>query len=723
MKTRAKLLYITPLLCLLLLQGCKATKTNVSKPPDESGKNAPAYQDPYAGKSDDELNATQKYIKKYRDLAISEMKRSKVPASITLAQGILESASGNSYLATKANNHFGIKCGKDWKGESIYFDDDQTNECFRKYKTVQESFIDHSDYLTGNARYAALFQLDILDYKGWAKGLKEAGYATRRNYAELLIDLIEKNQLTIYDVALPKGYSSEPAPVADQQFKYNGIPAIQAKQGDTYALIAKRNGISLAKLLEYNDLTEQKPLKEGQIVYLAPKKTTAKESYHIVRKEDRMYSVSQEYGIKLASLYEKNLLKPGEEPAVGEILYLRQKRTEPAETRVIKPEEPVAEQKPVVQEEEKQVTEDKQEVKENVFEEVPVVQPENQKEGTEEPVEVITPETKTVVVFEDEEKKPAQETTIKEPEPTKANEVTKESEPPAAVNMHVVQAGETLFSLSKKYSVSVENLKKWNNLTGDNISPGDKLIVGQGTTAFEPTETPEEPKIATPAVRSDTVFYVAQAGEDLYSIAQKNNTTVFKLISLNHLTSQKIYPGMKIIVSVPEVKTETTVPKTTKDGFDNPDALIIKKPVVKQPENPVYQKPAETPAPKTEPKVTASGNETYHIVQAGEGLFSIARKYGVTVTQIKQWNNLTSDYIQVGQKLIVGTGQAQTPQVQPAVPAATPQPSGDEIFHVVVPGETLFSISKKYGVSVESIKSLNNLPDNNIKSGQKLKIK
>src|SRR5688572_4119534 len=143
--------------------------------------------------------STEDYIKLYKDLAIENMKLKKVPASITLAQGILESASGNSSLATKANNHFGIKCHKGWTGGTYHMDDDAPNECFRKYASVQESFIDHADFLIGRERYAGLFLLDILDYKGWAQGLKDAGYATNPKYPTLLTDLIEKYKLYEYD--------------------------------------------------------------------------------------------------------------------------------------------------------------------------------------------------------------------------------------------------------------------------------------------------------------------------------------------------------------------------------------------------------------------------------------------------------------------------------------------------------------------------------------------
>jgi flagellum-specific peptidoglycan hydrolase FlgJ len=142
---------------------------------------------------------TEQYIQQYKDVAIAEMKRSRIPASITLAQGILESGNGNSRLATEANNHFGIKCKKEWTGRTLYEDDDAPQECFRAYPTAEDSYRDHSDFLMKSSRYAFLFDLTPTDYKGWAEGLKKAGYATNPNYPQLLINFIEKHNLQQYD--------------------------------------------------------------------------------------------------------------------------------------------------------------------------------------------------------------------------------------------------------------------------------------------------------------------------------------------------------------------------------------------------------------------------------------------------------------------------------------------------------------------------------------------
>ena len=154
------------------------------------------------------------YIKEYNSLAIKEMKRSGIPASITLAQAMLESDNGNSTLARKANNHFGIKCHSSWKGAKVYHDDDKRNECFRKYKSIYSSYIDHSDFITNNNRYQFLFELSLSDYKAWAKGLQKAGYATSRTYAELLIKIIDNNQLYVYDQGGSLSFTSEASTVS-----------------------------------------------------------------------------------------------------------------------------------------------------------------------------------------------------------------------------------------------------------------------------------------------------------------------------------------------------------------------------------------------------------------------------------------------------------------------------------------------------------------------------
>ena len=277
----------------------------------------------------------QEYIETYKDDAIREMMKSGVPASITLAQGILESGDGNSPLAVYAKNHFGVKCHSGWTGESMKLDDDEKNECFRKYETVYESYRDHSDFLVTRSRYDFLFELKITDYKGWAKGLKKAGYATNPKYADMLIMLIEKNDLNQYDNyakvpprKLSKKRSSKLLVSSSKRTikLHNHIKYIEVKEGDTFYRIAQDYEMNLWQLYKYNDLNKGDVLKIGDIVYLQPKRNKSKEKYHIVKEGESMRSISQLYGIKLKKLYKKNLLIIGTQPNVGDKIFLKNKK-------------------------------------------------------------------------------------------------------------------------------------------------------------------------------------------------------------------------------------------------------------------------------------------------------------------------------------------------------------------------------------------------------------
>lgn len=273
------------------------------------------------------------YIEKYKEDAIKEMHHSGVPASITLAQGILESGDGNSPLALYANNHFGIKCHSAWQGETFIMDDDEKNECFRKYPTAYESFKDHSEFLTSRSRYAALFELKITDYEGWAKGLKDAGYATNPKYADLLIALIEKHELNKYD-----NYAKVPSKTIEKNKSssqlaanhnkrvvklHNKIKYTVVNKGDDAKSIAQDFDMNVRQVLKYNDLNKNDKLNEGEVVYLQPKKNKAAEEYHTVKKGENMRSISQYYGVKLNKLYKKNHMVIGTEPQVGQKLSLK----------------------------------------------------------------------------------------------------------------------------------------------------------------------------------------------------------------------------------------------------------------------------------------------------------------------------------------------------------------------------------------------------------------
>jgi len=286
----------------------------------------------------------EEYINTYKDIAIREMKRMGVPAAITLAQGILETESGNSVLVKKSNNHFGIKCKSSWTGGGVSHNDDAIGECFRQYATAEESYRDHSNFLRGNDRYGFLFALDVKDYRGWAHGLKKAGYATNPAYPQILIKNIEKYNLQQYTLAaadeVPVFNSNqyqddkeEPAtapaiPVANTvtmdantvtdagfsaSYKRDGKKVVDARKGTSLLKIAEANNIRLVKLLEFNNLPDGL-LQQDQIIYLEPKPANAvtvvekKQVTHIVQPKEGLYGIAKKYGVTMQQIKDWNQL-------------------------------------------------------------------------------------------------------------------------------------------------------------------------------------------------------------------------------------------------------------------------------------------------------------------------------------------------------------------------------------------------------------------------------
>ena len=289
------------------------------------------------------------YIDKYSDIAIKEMKRTGVPASITLAQGILESNAGQSVLATKGNNHFGIKCHNDWKGKTMKMDDNAPKECFRVYPNAEASFRDHSDFLRSRDRYKSLFELKQTDYKGWARGLKKAGYATDPGYADKLITLIEDYELYRFDKGVkvsvkppleieePKVVQLEPRPgmkyqesvtfsTAREVYSQNGVPFVYSEAGETYASIAASNGLFLKELLKFNDHEQELALEPGTMVYLARKKAQGPvgvNKYVVEKDGETLRDIAQRFGIRYAALQKLNIVLYGKTLEEGDTVILR----------------------------------------------------------------------------------------------------------------------------------------------------------------------------------------------------------------------------------------------------------------------------------------------------------------------------------------------------------------------------------------------------------------
>jgi LysM repeat protein len=446
------------------------------------------------------------YIEKYSAIAVDEMYRSKIPASITLAQGILESGNGNSRLAREANNHFGIKCKSTWTGKTLYEDDDAPQECFRKYDAAIDSYRDHSDFLMRNTRYAFLFDLERTDYKSWARGLKKAGYATNPQYAELLITFIERHKLDRFDwVKLSeeearelKEGKAETVRSYGVEFVNNGVSATIAKPNESYAQIALDYELRVYQLYKYNDLKKDAVYKAGDTVYLRSKKAKTDSIYYQVKGLETMHWISQRYAIRLDKLLERNLMDEGIEPATGEIIFLKNKRDKMPLLRdsvviLIAPSKVVGEVAvvPLVQD-----TQYNQKVYDNAAQNI----------ETQEPVDVVGADTmhdfKENLSF-----------------------------------FHTVQAGETLYGIGKKYGIRVDAIQYLNLLQGDSISVGQRLIINPAITSAD-TKEPQ----------STAGMHVVRQGETLFSIAKQYGLKPADIMATNNLSNNKVFIGQKLVV-------------------------------------------------------------------------------------------------------------------------------------------------------------------------------
>jgi LysM repeat protein len=382
----------------------------------------------------------QKYIDTYKDIAISEMQRTGVPAAIKLAQGIHETEAGTSDLVLKSNNHFGIKCKTGWSGQSVTHTDDAPNECFRKYDSPLDSYRDHSDFLRNSPRYAALFNLDPTDYKGWAYGLKKAGYATNPRYPQIIIKLIEDYNLQDYTlIALGKkvddkkeilaGTAEDSSDVATNDegsntttivkklpdvkrvdypeglFMINETKVIYVKQGTSFLNIAQQYEVPLARLFEFNDnMQQQETVPFDQLIYLQRKRKTGANEFHIVQAGETVNDIARAEAIRLSSLLEYNSLNQSQQPAIGEKLYLKSKAPSmPRLAGLGAPEKPESENGSIAG------------ISSNYSE--------------------------------------------------------------SSFIIHAVQGKESLSAIARKYNVSVEDIMNWNSLSGNDLKIGQQLKI------------------------------------------------------------------------------------------------------------------------------------------------------------------------------------------------------------------------------------------------------
>lgn len=411
----------------------------------------------------------KQYIDSFKNIAMIEMIEHKIPASITLAQGILESGSGNSRLAKLGNNHFGIKCKKEWTGCTILEDDDALQECFRCYNNPKESYRDHSLFLKNNKRYAALFTMSISDYKAWANGLLSAGYATNMKYADLLIGSIERNKLAQYDSLVLNGYNpyNHQMP-ANIDVVNNKVPYTVVQPNQTIEKIAVDLDKTEKKIIKYNDLKNHQ-IVPGDVIYLRPKKRKASVENHTVVLGDNMWLISQKYAIKLNVLYKKNKMEMGTEPKPGSVLELQGKaETTPDTLQMIE----------IKKENPNPIRENNSPSVQNGIQIHEVVAGEtlysiSRKYGVDVPEIIKLNQLNSSQLSVGQTLKiPAKVGNQIAESPKQNTETTTQEE---KIIKHTVILGETLYNLSKKYNVKIEDIKKWNNLKSESLNVGQIL--------------------------------------------------------------------------------------------------------------------------------------------------------------------------------------------------------------------------------------------------------
>ncbi len=555
-------------------------------------------------KAQTQIPVTQQYIAKYKDIAVAEMQRSGVPASIKLAQGILETQSGGSWLVQNSNNHFGIKCKNNWTGESVRYDDDARQECFRKYPSAADSYKDHSDFLRNNPRYAFLFQFQEEDYKSWAYGLKQAGYATSNTYPQQLIKLIEDYNLQQYtlegegvtktgtgnaktgdEIVVSKpskaptaapgkstGITKANAPKGSV-FQINDRKVILVPAGTSLIQIADQRDIKLRNLVHYNDLENDNPLPKETFIFLQKKSKSGKNDYHTVVAGETMFDIAQAEGIQLRWLRRRNKMKEGQEPEVGERLALAGYANKTPRLAKYPPAE-------------------------------------DPTEGDLNPGQIVE-DVKTEIERQQE---------------IAQQNAAQQQQQPAAAPQSNLPAG------------MVDDLKKI----------GDVKTTGGG--AVQGTPASSKPAANQPASSSKPSAAQPSGSQPSYSSrpaeTEPSATQPAPSVQSTPASAQPAYSS----------RSATTQPSGT------PAAPAPSTPASEQPAAPVTTSPAQPVSTPSQPAAAPAdkggpirdGNSLYHEVQTKETLYGIAKRYNVTVEQLQQWNHLENFDIKIGQRLLVG---------------------------------------------------------------------
>lgn len=619
-----------------------------------------------------------KYIEQYKDWAMDEQIRAGIPASITLAQGILETAAGESELAENANNHFGIKCKSSWKGDSYKYTDDAKDECFRKYESAYHSYMDHSDFLRVNPRYKILFTYDITDYKSWAIGLKKCGYATNPQYAIQLIKFIELYNLDIYthvavkmdkkrkmiaelnDALESKQRQTElldrqsehmgflPPPLKSDSdnedtidfyvlTKKNGLNGFYAREGDLLLEYAIKSRIRYNRILHWNDLKDE-PLESNLFIYLESKNKKGLKEEHVVKKGESLHFISQEEGIVLSNLLDFNSLKENDQPVEGAILFLQSRNPNPI-----------------------QLINDNQQ-KEDLH-----INTGNSKEKNqqylygqdEEYIDVASIGSKSKQTAVDIEKKEEKqkdeideifkESSIKEKElsinkkekqstskPTKSEEPEEDSE----AYIEIITAKKKASALEKKDSKQASQAKV--EIEEERpLTPTERLQ--------QYMENQVEANVTDESeTQMEIVNEMTNPMEEAIEIEEEED-----LSNLSPLDRLKRYMDKSVYTNENKAQKKPSSPKPSsqvKPSKNNPSTPITTLPPAQQ--NKI------TNNQSSNSRVQAPGANSavkYYTVKKGDTAFSIAKRFNITVNQLAKWNQLpASNQIAIGQKLKVG---------------------------------------------------------------------
>ncbi|MGH1338021.1 MAG: glucosaminidase domain-containing protein [Aureispira sp.] len=562
------------------------------------------------------------YITYYKNIAIQEMERSGIPASITLAQGIHESAYGNSELARKAKNHFGIKCTKDWQGKTMYkWDDEARKSCFRFYSSAEDSYVDHTDFLLNRRHYAFLFNYDRTDYKRWAKGLKKAGYATDPRYPEKLIKTIERYKLQQYDkvtgvlaydttrIVIPSdiavGERRKPRSFFFKRYKpglfrTNDATYAISRKGESALALAKRFGIPYKRFLKFNDLEDGDQLMDYQPAYIQPKKSTyrGEEEVYKVEKDITMYEISQEFGIKMSNLLAFNLMKEGEEPQNGEMVQLK-------ETSLTRPK----------------------------------LRPRQHVDMLPSP-------------YVEEDKNAPLKTPVKGAAPIAIPKVERPKPQALVINTPtydpVVYADTTRINTSKSKDKAFLDAQ---------ITPSRRTATT--TTKTSTTVVRRRPSTTTTNPSNSTVVRRPANNNPATNNPNSNTTVIRRPVNKDVLfnANGQANNNQPVVIEQPK-KTDpsnnpTGLPKDYKGpnnttGFNNAGSTRDYKKTVK----PVIENPNVVPVPKNTLVIQPLGEKgIYHTVKKGETLYAIHRRYNIPVVAIQEANQLNGTNLEIGQKI------------------------------------------------------------------------